>query len=78
VVEVDASYMILFCEAKQPGSLEPIDKVRPQIEQAIAAERGREAVNRWLAGLANKAIIQPDTVKRDFLAWLGKQQRLVD
>lgn len=76
VVDVDANYMILLCEAKQGGKLEPLEKVRPQIEKAVAAEMGREAVNRWLSGLANKAIIQPEGVKRDFLAWVGRQQSM--
>jgi parvulin-like peptidyl-prolyl isomerase len=74
VVDVDANYMIIFCEAKQPGNQEPLDKVRAQIEKVISAEMGREAVNRWLSGLAAKAVIQPDKVRNNFLAWLDKQE----
>jgi hypothetical protein len=74
VVEVDANYMIIFCEAKQPGNQEPLEKVRPQIEKVISAEMGREAVNRWLSGLAAKAIIQPENVRSNFLKWLEKQE----
>ena len=73
VVDVDANYMIIYCEAKQPGNMEPLEKVRPQIEKMISAEMGRDAVNRWLSGLANKAVIQPDSVRQSFNSWLLKQ-----
>jgi peptidyl-prolyl cis-trans isomerase SurA len=73
VVDVDANYMIIFCEAKQPGNQEPLEKVRPQIEKIISAEMGRDAVNRWLSGLAAKAIIQPENVRNTFMKWLEKQ-----
>jgi peptidyl-prolyl cis-trans isomerase SurA len=73
VVDVDANYMIIFCEAKQPGNQEPLEKVRPQIEKIISAEMGRDAVNRWLSGLAAKAIIQPENVRSNFMTWLEKQ-----
>ncbi len=74
VVEVDVNYMIIFCEAKQPGNQEPLEKVRPDIEKVISAEMGREAVNRWLSGLAAKAVIQPESVRQNFLKWLEKQE----
>lgn len=77
VVEIGGNYMIIYCEAKQPGNMEPLEKVRPQIEKFIQSEQGRNAVNRWLSGLANKAIIQPDSVRKAFLAWLSKQSDLV-
>lgn len=73
VTEVGPNYMIIYCEAKQPGNTEPLEKVRPQIEKMISSEMGRDAVNRWLSGLAVKAIIQPDNVRTEFLAWLNKQ-----
>lgn len=73
VTEVGPNYMIIYCEAKQPGNQESLEKVRPQIEKVISAEMGRDAVNRWLSGLAAKAIIQPEKVRGDFLQWLGKQ-----
>jgi parvulin-like peptidyl-prolyl isomerase len=74
VVDVGVSYMIIFCEAKQPGNQEPLEKVRPMIEKAISAEMGRDAVNRWLSGLAAKAVIQPESVRVNFLKWLEKQE----
>jgi parvulin-like peptidyl-prolyl isomerase len=74
VVEVGANYMIIFCEAKQPGVQEPLEKVRTQIEKVISSEMGRDAVNRWLSGLAAKAVIQPESVRINFLKWLQKQE----
>jgi parvulin-like peptidyl-prolyl isomerase len=73
VVDVGVSYMIIFCEAKQPGNQEPLDKVRPIIEKQISSEMGRDAVNRWLSGLAAKAVIQPESVRINFLKWLDQQ-----
>jgi hypothetical protein len=52
----------------------PLEKVRPDIEGQITMEMGRDAVNRWLSGLASKAVIQPESVKLDFLKWLEKQE----
>jgi peptidyl-prolyl cis-trans isomerase SurA len=74
VVDIEANYMMIYCEAKQPGKLESIEKVRPQIEKVISAEMGRDAVNRWLSGLAAKAVIQPENVRVNFLKWLEKQE----
>jgi hypothetical protein len=34
---------------------------------------GRDAVNRWLSGLAAKAVIQPESVRINFLKWLDQQ-----
>jgi hypothetical protein len=70
--------MIIYCEAKQLGKLESLDKLRPQIEKVISAEMGRDAVNRWLSGLAAKAIIQPENVRVKFLEWLEKQEAVRD
>lgn len=75
VVDVSSTYMIIYCEAKQPGNQEPLEKVRPQIERVITAEMGREAVNRWLSGLAAKAIIQPENVRRNFMQWINKEKQ---
>jgi parvulin-like peptidyl-prolyl isomerase len=73
VTELGSNYMIIYCEAKQPGNLEPLEKVRPMIERAIQSEMGKEAVTRWINSLAKKAIIQPDDVKTGFLEWIQKQ-----
>ncbi len=70
VIEIDVNYMIIYCEDKQPGNMEPLDKVRPQIEKYIQAEKGRESLNRWLSNLAMKSIIQPADMRTKFLNWV--------
>ncbi|TLD68801.1 hypothetical protein FEM03_20935 [Phragmitibacter flavus] len=74
VVEISANYMIIYCEAKQPGNLEPLEKVRPQIERVVRSEMGREALNRWLSSLAQRASIQPESVRKGFLEWIIKEK----
>jgi peptidyl-prolyl cis-trans isomerase SurA len=73
VVDVGSSFMIILCVAKRPGPEVPIDKVRPEIEKVIKAEKGRDAINGWLVSLARKSTIQPDQVRSSFLARLGRE-----
>ncbi|QIF00688.1 SurA N-terminal domain-containing protein [Roseimicrobium sp. ORNL1] len=75
VTEIGPNYMIIFCESKELGKLEPLETARPKIEKVISAEMGREAVNRWLSGLASKAIIQPESVRKSFFEWLNKESK---
>ncbi len=67
VLDIGPSYMLILCEAKRPGTSTPLDKVRPDIEKFIKSERGRGALNGWLASLARKSTIQPDNVRDTFL-----------
>lgn len=67
VVDIGPSYMLILCDAKRPGTSTPLDKVRPDIEKFIKSERGRGALNGWLASLARKSTIQPDSVRDTFL-----------
>jgi len=75
VIEIDANYMIIYCEAKQPGNLEPLEKIRPQIERVIKSEMGRDALNRWISSLANRASIQPESVRTGFLEWIAQERQ---
>jgi peptidyl-prolyl cis-trans isomerase SurA len=74
VVEISANYMIIYCEAKQPGKLKPLEESRQQIERVIKSEMGREALNRWLSSLAQRASIQPESVRKGFLEWILKNK----
>lgn len=74
VVEISANYMIIYCENKQPGKLKPLEQIRPDIERAIKSEMGREALNRWLSTLAQRASIQPESVRKGFLEWVAKEK----
>jgi peptidyl-prolyl cis-trans isomerase SurA len=78
VLDIETSYMIIFCEARQPGKQVPLEQVRPQIERLVSAAIGRQAVNQWLSGLARKAIIKPSSIRNDFLKWLDQQHPLVE
>jgi len=72
VVDIGPSFMIILCEAKRPGNQTPLEQVRPEIEKIIKAEKSREALTAWLAGLAHKANIQPDAVRDSYLKRLEK------
>jgi hypothetical protein len=78
VVELNGAYMIISCESIQPGHLEPLDKVRAQVEQLVSAEMNRKALNHWISGLARKAIIQPENMRDSFLKWLEKERTLLN
>lgn len=78
VVEIRAEYLIVYCEARQPGKLTPLDEIRPQVEQLVVNEMSRQVTNQWLSGLASKAVIQPENVKGDFLRWLDQQEAFVE
>jgi parvulin-like peptidyl-prolyl isomerase len=73
VVDVGTSYMLILCNARRPGSSTPLEKVRPDIEKFIKAEKGREALNGWLAGLARKATIEPATVRSSFIKHISSE-----
>lgn len=73
VMDVGSNFMIIHCVAKRPGPDVPIEKVRPDIEKIIKAEKGRDAINGWLVGLARKSTIQPEQVRSSFLTRLGRE-----
>lgn len=72
VIEIGGNFMLIYCEAVKQGKLEPLDTVRSTIEKSVQSDRNREAVSRWLSGLAKKAVIQPESVKSNFLQWVAR------
>ena len=58
VVSTDAAYIIIYLDAKKPGAVTPLEKVRPEIERAIEAESSRDALEEWLQSLRKKATIR--------------------
>lgn len=72
VIEIGGNYMLIYCEAIKLGALEPLANVRGTIEKSVQAERNREAVSRWLSGLAKNAVVQPGSVKSNFLQWVAR------
>lgn len=76
VVDIGPSYMLILCEAKRPGNATPLEQVRGDIEKIVKQEKSREALNSWLASLARKASIQPDSVRENYLKRLDKNTQV--
>jgi parvulin-like peptidyl-prolyl isomerase len=57
VISTDINYVIIYLDAKKPGDVTPLEKVRTQIERAIEMESSRAALDSWLEGLRKKATI---------------------
>lgn len=57
-VEIGDMIFILKVEEKKPEGIQPIDSVREQIEWAIAEQKGREAYQKWVEGLREKAYVK--------------------
>jgi parvulin-like peptidyl-prolyl isomerase len=75
VLDVGPSYMIIYCEAKRPGTLKKLDDVRPDIEKRIQSETGRAALGGWMRNLMNKSMIQPESVQKGFLDYVNKPDK---
>jgi len=75
VLDVGPSYMIIYCEAKKPGTLKKLDDVRSDIEKRIQSETGRAALGGWMRNLSNKSMIQPDSVQKGFLEYVTKPDK---
>lgn len=73
VIDVGSSFIIILCVAKRPGPDVSIDKVRPDIEKIIKAEKARSAINGWLISLARKSTIQPERVRNTFMSRIGRE-----
>lgn len=58
VLDVEANYMIIYCDAKKLGDAVPLEKVRPDIERFINQEKGRESLEKWLVELRRKAVVK--------------------
>jgi peptidyl-prolyl cis-trans isomerase SurA len=58
VVEEAAAFIIIYCDAKKLGPTVPLDKVRPEIEKAINAEKSKDSLDTWLANLRKKSVIK--------------------
>jgi parvulin-like peptidyl-prolyl isomerase len=74
VVDIGPSYMLILCEAERPGNATPLEQVRGDIEKLVRQEKSRQALNSWLATLARKASIQPDSVRDSYLKRLDRNE----
>jgi hypothetical protein len=58
VLDDETSYIIIYLDAKKLGDATPLEKVRPDIERIIDQEKGKAALDKWLAELRRKAVIK--------------------
>ena len=72
VLDVGPSYMLIFCEAKRPGTMKKLEEIRPELEKRIQSETGREALSGWMRSLTSKSVIQPEAVHNGFLDYTTK------
>jgi len=58
IVTMESAFIIIYLEAKKPGVMTPLEKVRPDIERAIQQESSKSNLDEWLEGLRKKATIR--------------------
>ena len=58
IVTMESAFIIIYLDAKKPGVVTPLDKVRPDIERAITQESSKESLEEWLEGLRKKATVR--------------------
>jgi peptidyl-prolyl cis-trans isomerase SurA len=57
-IVVGSSVFLLKVDDRRPEGIQPIDRVREQIEQILAAQYAREAQERWLERLRGNGYVQ--------------------
>jgi len=58
IVTMESAFIIVYLDAKKPGIMTPLDKVRPDIERAIEQQSSKENLEEWLEGLRKKATVR--------------------
>jgi parvulin-like peptidyl-prolyl isomerase len=58
VIDDEAAYIIIACDAVKHGKAPPLSEVRPQIEKMISSEKSKGTVDQWMEGLRRKATIK--------------------
>jgi parvulin-like peptidyl-prolyl isomerase len=58
IVTMESAFIIIYLDAKKPGIMTPLDKVRPDIERAIEQQSSKENLEEWLEGLRKKATVR--------------------
>ncbi len=58
VLEEETSFIVIYCDTKKLGDATPLEKVRPDIERVIDAQKSKESLDKWLADLRRKAVIK--------------------
>lgn len=58
VIDDEAAYIIIACDAVKYGPTKPMNEVRDEIERSISAEKSKVVVDKWMDGLRKKAVIK--------------------
>jgi peptidyl-prolyl cis-trans isomerase SurA len=58
VIDDEAAYIIIACDAIKYGDSPPLEKMRPEIERAIQSEKSKSSVDQWMEILRTKATIK--------------------
>lgn len=58
VINDEAAYIILTCDAIKYGTPKPMGEVRDEIEKAVSAEKSKEIIDKWMENLRKKAVIK--------------------
>lgn len=58
VIDDEAAYIIIACDALKYGNAKPMSEVRDEIERAISAEKSKAVIDQWMEGLRKRAVIK--------------------
>jgi peptidyl-prolyl cis-trans isomerase SurA len=58
VIDDEAAYIIIACDAIKYGKSKPMSEVREEIERAISAEKSKAVIDKWMEGLRKRAVIK--------------------
>lgn len=58
VIDDEAAYIIIACDAIKYGNSKPMSEVRDEIERAISAEKSKAVIDKWMESLRKKAVIK--------------------
>jgi len=58
VLDQEASYIIVACDAKKLGIAPPLDKMRPEIEKMINQEKSKDNIDKWMESIRKKHVIK--------------------
>jgi peptidyl-prolyl cis-trans isomerase SurA len=58
VIDDEAAYIIIACDAIKYGNSKPMNEVRQEIERSISNEKSKVVIDKWMEGLRKKAVIK--------------------
>lgn len=58
VIDQEASYIIVACDAKKLGTAPTLESKRPEIEKMINAEKSKANIDKWMESIRKKHVIK--------------------